>query len=195
MSSERWCDYEEAAVISMILFILGTVFLVWISWRALANPGSHGFYRFFVFEGILLLIVLNRPSWFQDPFSPLHLVSWFLLLVSICFVVQSVLLLKQRGGHAEREDMPANFSFENTVNVVEDGLYRYIRHPMYASLLFLGWGAFLKDVTPITMGLIVGVTVFLVAVAKVEERENIRFFGAVYEEYMQRTRMFIPWIF
>ena len=125
----------------------------------------------------------------------LHLFSWFLLLVSIFFVIQSVLMLKQRGGYAQRAEMPANYSFENTVRVVEEGLYRYIRHPMYSSLLFLGWGAFLKHVTPVNSGLIVVVSVFIIAVAKVEERENVRFFGAAYVDYKQRTRMFIPWVF
>jgi len=181
-------------VIRMTLFILGTVFFVRISWRALLNPGTHGFYRFFVFEGLLALVLLNHPYWFRDPFSPLHLLSWFLLLVSIFFVIQSVLMLKQRGGHAQRAEMPANYFFENTVHVVEEGLYRYIRHPMYSSLLFLGWGAFLKDVTPVSIGLIVVVSALLVIVAKVEERENILFFGSAYVDYRQRTRMFIPWV-
>jgi protein-S-isoprenylcysteine O-methyltransferase Ste14 len=194
MSLARRSAYEEVAVIRIIFFILGTVFFVRISRRALANPGTHGFYRFFVFEGLLSLILLNHPYWFRDPFSPLHLFSWFLLLVSILFVIQSVLMLKQRGGHAQRAEMPANYSFENTVHVVEEGLYRYIRHPMYSSLLFLGWGAFLKHVTPVNSGLIVVVSVLLLVVAKVEERENVRFFGAAYVDYKQRTKMFIPWV-
>ena len=90
--------------------------------------------------------------------------------------------------------MPENHSFENTVNVVEEGLYRYVRHPMYSSLLFLGWGAFLKNITLVTSGLIFLVSGFLVAAARVEERENVRFFGAAYEAYMKRSRMFIPWL-
>ena len=90
--------------------------------------------------------------------------------------------------------MPENHSFENTVNVVEDGLYRYIRHPMYSSLLFLGWGAFLKHITPLSSLLVLLATVFLVAAARVEEKENIRFFGDRYKSYMKRSRMFIPWL-
>ncbi|MBU1137456.1 MAG: isoprenylcysteine carboxylmethyltransferase family protein [Proteobacteria bacterium] len=176
------------------LFIICTIFFVRFSWRALANPGTHGFYRFFVFEGILLLVLLNHPYWFRDPFSAQHLLSWCLLLTSIFFVFHSFLTLKRRGGHGEREEMPENHSFENTVHVVEEGLFRYIRHPMYSSLLFLGWGAFFKHITPLNTGLILLVSALLIAVAKVEERENIRFFGPVYEEYMQRTRMFVPWV-
>lgn len=178
-----------------VLFVVVSVFFVAFSWRSLKNPGTHGFYRFFVFEGVLLLVLANHPFWFVDPFSFLHIVSWLLLLTSICFVVQSVLMLKQRGGHAEREDMPENHSFENTVTLVEEGLYRYVRHPMYSSLLFLGWGACLKHITPITSGLALAVTGFLVVAARIEEQENLCFFGDLYAEYMRRTRMFVPWVF
>lgn len=181
-------------MIRIALFIICTLVILRVSWRALSNPGAHGFYRFFVFEGVLLLILLNHPYWFVDPFSPLHLVSWVLLLASVFFVIQSLLMLKQAGGHGDREEMPENFSFENTVHVVEKGLYRYIRHPMYSSLLFLGWGAFLKHFTLLNMGLILLVSGFLIAAAKVEERENIRFFGPVYVDYMERTKMFVPWL-
>ena len=186
---------KVAPMIRIILFIVCTLFFLRISRRALGNPRTHGFYRFFVFEALLLLVLLNHPYWFEDPFSPLHLVSWTLLLASIVFIVRSLLLLKRQGGHAARTEMPENLAFENTVQVVETGLYRSIRHPMYSSLLFLGWGAFLKNITPITTLLILLVTGLLVAAAKVEEGENIRFFGHSYEEYMQRTKMFIPRLF
>ncbi len=176
------------------LFIICTIFFIRFSWRALGNPGSHGFYRFFVFLWLLLLILLNLPYWFRDPFSVLHLLSWLFLLVSIFFVVQSFVMLKQLGGHAEREAMPENYSFENTAQIVEDGLYRYIRHPMYASLLFLGWGAFFKHISLLTVILILLVSAFLIAVARVEERENLKFFGPEYADYMRQTKMFIPWL-
>lgn len=181
-------------MVRISFFILGFIFFLYISRRSLLNPKSHGFYRFFVFEGLLALVLLNHPYWFYDPFSALHILSWLLLLVSICFVVQSLLLLKKKGGHAKRQQSPENLSFENTVTIVQDGLYRYIRHPMYASLLFLGWGAFFKNISPVSCGLVLFVTGLLVIVARVEERENIIFFGDEYEGYMQRSRMFIPWI-
>lgn len=181
-------------MIRIALFIIFTLFFIRFSWRALTNSRAHGFYRFFVFEGILLLVLLNYPYWFQDPFSPTHLLSWSLLLTSIVFIINSLMMLRQSGGNAEREDMPENLAFENTVHVVKVGLYRSIRHPMYSSLLFLAWGAFFKHITPLNIALILSVSGLLIAVAKVEERENVTFFGAAYESYMQRTKMFIPWL-
>ncbi len=181
-------------MIRALLFALGSLFFLYISRRSLLNPRSHGFYRFFVFEGLLGLVLLNHPHWFLNPFSPLHLLSWLLLLISITFIIQSLLLIKRRGGHADREDMPENHAFENTVNVVTVGLYRYIRHPMYSSLLFLAWGALFKQVSPLSVVLVLWVSGFLYATARVEERENILYFGVEYGEYMKRSKMFIPWI-
>ena len=141
-----------------------------------------------------MLLLLNQPYWFRDPLTPQHLLSWILLGVSIFLIIQSFSLLQRLGGRAERAAMPENHAFENTVQLVEEGLYRYIRHPMYASLLFLGWGAFLKQITFISVILILLVTAFVVIAARVEERENLAFFGSDYLLYVQRTKMFIPYV-
>ena len=176
------------------LFTVIGLLLLYVSRRALTNPSVHGFYRFFVFEGILVLVFLNYPYWFDRPWAPLHVISWLLLSVSVFYIVEAVRILRKHGGQRPRHEMPENFSFENTIYVVETGLYRYVRHPMYGSLLFLGWGAFLKHVTLTTTGLVLVITALTIAAARVEEKENIRFFGSDYTDYMARSKMFIPWL-
>ncbi len=182
-------------MIRLLLFLAITLLLLFLSRKPLQNPGVHGFYRFFVFEGIVALVLLNHPYWFARPFSPLHLLSWGLLTLSIFCIFSSLLMLKKHGGKGTRSSMPENFSFENTVHVVDTGIYRHIRHPMYSSLLFLGWGAFFKHVSWSAGVLVVGITAFLVAAARVEERENIAFFGEEYTKYMAASKMFIPYFF
>jgi protein-S-isoprenylcysteine O-methyltransferase Ste14 len=66
---------------------------------------------------------------------------------------------------------------------------------MYSSLLLLAWGVFWKapswpDAVPVATA-----TGCLIATARTEERENCRFFGPAYAAYMQRTRMFVPFLF
>ncbi len=178
----------------IILFVIFSLLLITFSQRSLKNPGAHGFYRFFAFEGILLLILLNHPYWFINPFSPQQIISWLLLFSSIIFIIHSLIMFKHNGGYAERKDMPENYSFENTTQIVDEGLYHYIRHPMYSSLLFLAWGAFFKHLTPLSTGLVLAVSIFLIITIKKEESENISFFGTSYEAYIKRTKMFIPWL-
>jgi protein-S-isoprenylcysteine O-methyltransferase Ste14 len=84
--------------------------------------------------------------------------------------------------------------FENTSKLVTVGLYRFIRHPLYASLLFLGTGIFLKNISIITALLAFVNVVALIATAKREEKEMIGKFGGEYISYMQKTRMFIPFV-
>ena len=176
------------------LFILGTFILICLSWRALSNLRSHGFYRFFVFEGLLVLLIRKQPHWFVEPLSLPQLVSWLLLGISIIFIVRSIIMLRRYGGHAERDTLPENYAFENTSRIVQKGPYRYVRHPMYSSLLFLTWGAFFKQMTVLDFILALLMTGFLLATAKIEERENIQFFGDKYVDYMKRTKIFIPWV-
>ena len=78
--------------------------------------------------------------------------------------------------------------------MIKTGLFRFIRHPLYGSLLFLTWGIFLKHTTLDLLIVAMLSTVFLIITAKLEERENIRFFGDKYREYIKETKMFIPYI-
>jgi protein-S-isoprenylcysteine O-methyltransferase Ste14 len=110
-------------------------------------------------------------------------------------LAQSLYFFKKVGSEKRIDDNAANFEFENTASLIKEGIYKYIRHPMYGSLLFLAIGAMLKDITLISVSLTVAVIIFLVLTAKIEEKENIKFFGSEYEDYIKKTKMFIPYIF
>ena len=186
---------KTLTIIQVVIFILGTISLVIVSRKFLGNTKVHGFYRFFVFEFILALVLLNIPYWFIDPFSLRQTFSWILLLISIYLVIVSVSFFKKYGMSKKREDYPGNYEFENTINLVKEGVYKYIRHPMYSSLLFLSLGALLKNISIITIVLTVIILLFVLLTAKVEEKEDVDFFGNSYLEYMKDTKMFIPYIF
>jgi len=173
---------------------LGSVPIIWLSRRSLLRPASHGFSRFFAFEALLALVVINAPRWFVDPFRAQQVVSWLLLTVSAVFVVWGIVLLRRFGRSRPRTEGAPEFQWENTTNLVTTGIYRYIRHPMYSSLLFLTWGALLKCVSTTTLALAAIATVALAVTARVEETEDVARFGEGYREYMKRTRRFVPFV-
>ena len=179
----------------LMIFVVGSALIVYVSRASLRAPRSHGFYRFFAWEAILALIVLNLDHWFTHPFAWYQLISWLLLIVSLFLVIHGVRLLKQMGKQSTQRDDAPMLAFEKTTAIVTAGAYRYIRHPLYSSLLFLAWGVAFKALSWPNIVLAVSATVFLVATARAEEAEDIRFFGPAYQEYMQRTRMFIPFLF
>jgi protein-S-isoprenylcysteine O-methyltransferase Ste14 len=183
-------------MLKTVLFVVAWAGIVYISRASLRAPRSHGFYRFFAWEAILALILLNAEYWFRDPFSLHQVLSWVFLIASAVLVVHAVHLLRMIGKPtAQRSDDEATIAFEKTTRLVSAGAYKYIRHPMYSSLLFLAWGVFLKDLSWLSAILALAATVFLVATAKAEEAEDIRFFGAAYQTYIQQTKMFIPFLF
>ena len=179
----------------LLVFFAGSAVIVYVSRASLLAPRSHGFYRFFAWETILGLTVLNLDRWFNNPFAWHQLISWFLLVISLFLVIHGVRLLRQMGKqNTQRDDAPM-LEFEKTTTIVTAGAYRYIRHPLYSSLLFLAWGIAFKSPGWLNILLALIATAFLVATARAEEAEDIRFFGPAYREYMQRTRMFIPFLF
>ncbi len=177
-------------------FAIATLIIVYISRASLTNPRSHGFFRFFAWECIVALFLLNIDQWFQNPLMPYQLVSWFLLFVCIIPVVWGTLLLKRRGKPVEaRAGDPSLLAFEKTTQLVTSGIYAYIRHPLYSSLLLLGWGIFFKIPSWPGIILALAITFFLFLTARADEAECIQYFGSAYQEYMQKTRRFIPFLF
>jgi protein-S-isoprenylcysteine O-methyltransferase Ste14 len=182
--------------VRLAVFIIATGLLIAVSRRSLRSIHSHGFYRFFVFEAILALILINLPFWFRDPFSGYQVISWILLLTCLIPLTLGIRGLQGPGrrGTTFRSE-PELLAFERTNQLVRAGIFRYIRHPMYSSLLLFAWGVFFK--LPSVPGLVLAViaTAGLIVMAKIEEGENTRAFGQEYREYMVYTKRFIPHVF
>jgi protein-S-isoprenylcysteine O-methyltransferase Ste14 len=183
----------------LFAFLALAAALAYVSRAPLKSPRSHGFYRYFAWTFILALFFLNFQSleqWFGSPLSVRQLASWFLLVGSIVPGVLGIQSLRTLGKpDAQRNDAGGLIGIEKTTRLVKSGAYKYIRHPMYSSLLFVGWGVFFKDPSWIGGGVALGATAFLVATAKAEESENLLYFGSIYRAYMRRTKMFIPFLF
>lgn len=177
-----------------LIFLLATAGILYISRKSL-NFRAHGFYRFYAWEILLVMFLLNIATWFQNPFTWYQLISWTLLIGSIVLVTLGLRLLRQIGEQDTGRKEASLLEMEKTSTLITVGLYRYIRHPLYSSLLFLAWGIFFKSPSWLDALLVLLCTVFLIATAHVEESENIRYFGSEYAEYMKRTKMFVPFLF
>lgn len=173
-------------MMTIVIFAVISAGIIYLSWPSLHDRQAHGFYRFFAFESILILILLNVARWFSEPFAPRQILSWVLLIGSLFLAVHGFRLLRVVG-------QPEG-QIEDTTRLVTVGAYRYIRHPLYSSLLLLGWGVFFK--APSLVGLLLAgvATVSLVATARAEEAENRQKFGEAYAAYMKTTKRFIPFL-
>jgi protein-S-isoprenylcysteine O-methyltransferase Ste14 len=185
----------DVEIIKFFLFGIISGCLWYLSRASLRVVRSHGFYRFFAWEMILALILVNSSMWFSNPLSCFQIMSWIFLILSLLLLWNGLYMIRSMGKPNEQRQDSTLHTFEKTSVLVTSGIYRYIRHPLYSSLLFLAWGVFLKDVTWLSVCLVAGATICLVLTGKTEEAECIQYFGPFYKEYMSRTKMFIPFLF
>ena len=174
-------------MVETILFFAGSVFIIWISIPSLRHPESHGFFRCFAWEIILGMLLINVRGWFFHPFAWFQIISWILLFASLVPLIAGVTLLRHAGKPTD--------ALEATTQLVSTGIYRFIRHPLYASLLLLAWGIFFKSPALLDGCLCAVATTFLYATARADEDECMVKFGVLYSDYMKKTRMFIPFFF
>ena len=177
----------ETSLIKSAIFLLATAGLGYVSRASLRKPRSHGFYRFFAWEAILGMFVLNLRTWFADLFAWYQVCSWLLLILSIFPLIAGIIMLRTIGKPTDE--------LEATTELVTKGIFGLIRHPLYASLLYLAWGIFFKSPSILDGCLVIVASAFLYATARADEAECQVKFGDEYASYMKNTRMFIPFIF
>jgi len=178
-------------IASLPLFVIGTGTLLWFSRKPLRQRGSHGFYRFFAWEAILAVCVLNRNAHGSQALSELLLQS------GLVFFLLGFLTLRLQGRSQTRDDAVAQntlYGWESTTTLVTSGIYRLIRHPMYSALYALAWGMCLRAFDWLPLVLTLMASYFLLRTAQADELECLAYFGESYQEYMQRTKRFIPWL-
>ena len=120
----------------LIFFGILSLPVIILSWRTLFNIKSHGFYRFFSWECILWLFVTNYKFWFDNPWSIKQLFSWTFLLFSGYLITEGVILMKRIGKPGKDRNKKDLFQFEETSELIDKGIFKYIRHPLYSSLIF-----------------------------------------------------------
>ena len=103
-------------------------------------------------------------------------------------------MLRREGRLDDHRADPTLLHIEKTTVLVTAGAYKYVRHPLYSSFLLLTWGSYLF--IPSWQAGLLGVvaTLNVIVAARMEEQENLQYFGAAYRDYMKRTKMFFPFV-
>ncbi|MBE3143085.1 MAG: isoprenylcysteine carboxylmethyltransferase family protein [Planctomycetes bacterium] len=81
-----------------------------------------------------------------------------------------------------KEETPARF--------VSNGLYGYVRHPLYALGLVIIWLAPVMSWNVLAFNL--GITLYILAGIQFEERKLLAEFGQLYADYRRRVPMLLP---
>ena len=127
-----------------VVLLIGTLIFTAVSHQSIRQPGTHGYYRFFAWELMLLLYVLNMPAWHQEIDALHQVIAGGFFMVSLFMVVTGAIQLFLFGKpNNQRNDVPM-LHFEKTTVLVQTGIYRYIRHPNLWFIIFLMLGIFFK---------------------------------------------------
>lgn len=181
-------------MLELFSFVAGTIVLAYISRASLRMTKSHGFYRFFAWELMLILVVFNLDGWYNSAPTLDQDICSVLMGLSLLLFITSYFSLRLFGQRdASRNEIPL-LEFEKTTALVTRGIYRFIRHPMYTSLLCLDWGLFFKKMSWMSGSIALVASLFLVLAALAEESENIEYFGTQYRDFMRRTKRFVPYL-
>jgi hypothetical protein len=113
------------------LMLACSMALVLIAGRNLRHPGQHSTHRFFAFETALMLVLLNLTSQCGQPFAPLPLIAWLLLISSLSLESLGFRRLWHSGKPSK--------GIEATAFLDVNRVCRWIRYSLYASWLYFGW--------------------------------------------------------
>ena len=124
-------------------------------------------------------------------FADYHLPQWLGWIGTAFFAVALFLLWRS---HA---DLGKNFSpipqIKQQHSLITDGIYRHIRHPMYAAHLLwaVAQGLLLENWLAGWAFLVVSLPLYLIRIPK-EESMMLEQFGDQYNQYISRTGRIIP---
>ena len=172
--------------VKWMVFLVLALIVVFKFGPHLRTPSRHGFYMFFAFESLLVLIFFSISGGMENASLWPQIISWVLLAGSALLALSGFFHMRKYG-MAERD-------WEDTTRLIHEGIFRYVRHPLYSSLMMLSAGLLLKRTdTPSLIAFIVCITA-LVGASLAEEGENREKFGKGYILYAQGTKRYIPFV-
>ena len=135
---------------------------------------------------VLVLIAIAVALLGGEPTAPTTILAVILFLVGQGMAIAAALQMRQ---YISAHPAPAPGA-----SLLQDGIYRLVRHPMYGGVILMAAAIAVFDVNPGALAL----TVVLAAVFNGKARYEESLLAATflgYEDYRTRvTRRFIPWI-
>lgn len=138
-----------------------------------------------------IYVLINLLGIIIFPFKNLLFQIFGLILVILGFI-QSI---------SARKTLDSNWtdSFEYQIKkkheLITQGIYKYVRHPIYGGILLLVNGALIVAGSYTVIIFFIGMILVLETYSKREEKLLSKHFGQKYIEYMKTTKKFIPFIY
>ena len=87
-----------------------------------------------------------------------------------------------------------DYQIKKNHELVSKGIYQYIRHPIYLSVILVYTGGLIISQTYLFTVFLIILSIWAYSHGKREEKILLKQFGGNYHDYMKKTKMFIPFI-
>lgn len=165
--------------------------------RLVGQAAYNRYYRLFfaVMGAVTTLPLLALAAWLPDQSiytfpAPWRYLAW---LIQAAAAVMMLYAVSQTGALrfiGVRQLFEHDSPHAAPEKLVRDGLYRWVRHPIYTALFIFLW------LTPVmtwnTLALNLGLTAYMLVGSVFEEQKLLSQFGQEYEDYRRRTPRLFP---
>mgnify|MGYP001558291567 CR=1 FL=1 len=165
----------SAFIVALFTEMYGFALTIYLfsGWLTKCNPGLDLFAHN---SGHLLE---DFFGWSSDPhFGPFHIASYILILYGLALLSRSWRVL---------------YKTQKDQSLAVTGPYERIRHPQYAGFMIIMFGFILQWPTILTVIMFPILVWMYIRLARSEEKDAKKKFGAIWDEYAQKTPAFIPW--
>lgn len=115
-----------------------------------------------------------------------------ILAVIIMIASVSIMILFAVKFFLELSGAGVFFVSKRTQNLIQTGLFKYVRHPLYAATLIFIWSVFLWQPYFNNLLSCICITVYTIVGISFEERKLLNDFGDTYVQYKLKTPMLLP---
>ena len=155
------------------------------------SPKGNGI-GFVVVQAVLLGILFFGPSHLNTDtsiYSPKGLLLWFGYGIFILGTIIALIAAINLGKNLTPLPRP-----KENAELVQTGLYRLVRHPIYFGVIVLsiGWGAIQQSA--LVWLYVIVIAIFFDIKSRKEERWLVARFST-YANYQGRVRKLIPWLY
>jgi protein-S-isoprenylcysteine O-methyltransferase Ste14 len=185
---------SSIVLLSWAVFVVGVILRPWRRGQTEKRRDPRTIFGFFI-EAVGYAITFSVRRSFPTAFLPLGpAIEWIFAVIAALLAAGSVWLALTAINVLGKQWSPAARIIEGH-ELVRDGPYRIVRHPIYAAMLGLMIATGLLISKPWALG--VGVVLYLLGTTsriRIEERLLVQHFGRQYEEYKSKVPALIPFV-
>jgi protein-S-isoprenylcysteine O-methyltransferase Ste14 len=184
-----------------VIVVCWLIFLSYwiINWHAVKQTEqtewkAPGFY----WTSIWIIILLFLLSHFLHPLhqnlmtSTSHIAAIQTVGIVITVIGLIIAIIARR---SLADNWSSDVALKKDHKLITTGIYRYIRHPIYTGVTFMGIGTILVLQSIVIILFYVIMVVFLLYKYKKEEKLLRKHFPKAYATYMKKTKALIPFIY